>query len=409
MQPQRGMGNTMNFDLVPRARACRRGFRGAAACPCAAAAAAAGSAAASAAKSLLLAARGPAPGLRPRRQRRGPRRTAPQVRGGRRQPAGRDRPAGDGSAAGGLREKQLLRPVQRQPGGSAARSTRKIQQMRDNLDRIQADMERLRGDPGARARGSAPRHPGGAGAEQLRPAVSAAGGGGAAAAQRRNLFESLFGPRSVFTPGSGGSRTRLRRRRRAAPSAPSACAPATASFTRFQPPPIRAALPRTKRPAASPARPPMCSCTRTAIRARTSTRRFRSAASSRTRRCRMRSAIARPSIRAAVAGARAKSWSQALKNVEDPTVEQGDIVVNDQRARQMSQPRVDAQGKPIRQAPVAPPKPDPKAAPHPSPAASPAAAPAPAASAAPADDGPSKPDPNRTVRAVGPVFIPSTR
>ena len=108
-----------------------------------------------------------------------------------------------------------------------------------------------------------------------------------------------------------------------------------------------------------------------------------------------------------------ESWSQALKNVEDPTVEQGDIVVNDQRARQMSQPRVDAQGKPIRQAPVAPAKPDPKAAvqtaPLPSPAASPPAATAPAASAAPADDGPSKPDPNRTVRAVGPVFIPSTR
>jgi hypothetical protein len=107
-----------------------------------------------------------------------------------------------------------------------------------------------------------------------------------------------------------------------------------------------------------------------------------------------------------------ESWSQALKNVEDTTVEQGDIVVNDQRARQLSQPRVDAQGKPIRQIPAAPARPDPKAvqtAPLPSPAASATPAPPPAASATPADDGPSKPDPNRTVRAVGPVFIPSTR
>jgi hypothetical protein len=58
-----------------------------------------------------------------------------------------------------------------------------------------------------------------------------------------------------------------------------------------------------------------------------------------------------------------ESWSQALKNVDDPTVEQGDIVVNDQRVRQLSQPRVDAQGKPIRQALlVAPARPDPRAA-----------------------------------------------
>ena len=158
----------------------------------------------------------------------------------------------------------------------------------------------------------------------------------------------------------------------------------------------RAALPRTKRPAASPARPPRCSSTPTAIRARTSTRRCRSAASSPTRRCRMRSAIARRSIRAAVAGAPGETWSQALKNIEDTTVEQGDIVVNDQRARQLSQPRVDAQGKPIRQAPVAPPRrPDPKAAARPRRRAprSPPAATATAADAAPADDGPSKPDP----------------
>ena len=88
-----------------------------------------------------------------------------------------------------------------------------------------------------------------------------------------------------------------------------------------------------------------------AIRAKASTKRCRSRPSSPTRRCRMRSAIA--ALDQACSCRRpGESWSQALKNVDDPTVEQGDIVVNDQRARQLSQPRVDAQGKPIRQAPL---------------------------------------------------------
>jgi hypothetical protein len=94
-----------------------------------------------------------------------------------------------------------------------------------------------------------------------------------------------------------------------------------------------------------------------------------------------------------------ESWSQALKNVDDSTVEQGDIVVNEQRARQMSQPRVDAQGRPIRPEPRAAAKPDPKAVPN--------AAPAPTVDAAPNNEAPDKPDPKRTVRAVGPTFIPA--
>src|SRR6185295_2791125 len=84
-----------------------------------------------------------------------------------------------------------------------------------------------------------------------------------------------------------------------------------------------------------------------------------------------------------------ESWSQALKNIEDPTVEQGDIVVNEQRARQLSQPRVDAQGKPIRSAPPVATRP--AAAPAQAPVANPAPAPAAAANAAPADEAPSKP------------------
>jgi hypothetical protein len=109
------------------------------------------------------------------------------------------------------------------------------------------------------------------------------------------------------------------------------------------------------------------------------------------------------------------SWAQTMQNVDDNTVEQGDIIVNDQRARQLSQPRVDAQGKPIRQAPA------PRAAQGQPPAAAqnqPAAPPAATTQAAPAapdtatsattpDATPVKPDPNRKVRTVGPTFIPA--
>jgi hypothetical protein len=91
-----------------------------------------------------------------------------------------------------------------------------------------------------------------------------------------------------------------------------------------------------------------------------------------------------------------ETWSQALKNLDDATVEHGDIVVNEERARSMSQPRVDAQGKPIR--------PDPRMTTRQTPAraATPAAAPASAAQQ-PSE----KPDPNRPVRAVGPTFLPA--
>jgi hypothetical protein len=72
-------------------------------------------------------------------------------------------------------------------------------------------------------------------------------------------------------------------------------------------------------------------------------------------------------------------------------VEQGDIVVNEQRARTLSQPRVDAQGKPV--------KPDPRANAKPAPQSlTPPAAEAGAALG--------KPNPNRTVRDVGPPFLP---
>jgi uncharacterized protein DUF2865 len=97
-----------------------------------------------------------------------------------------------------------------------------------------------------------------------------------------------------------------------------------------------------------------------------------------------------------------ESWSQALKNLDDNTVEQGDIVVNEQRARQLSQPRVDAQGKPVKTDPTTA-----RPAANPSQAAAPAPPSAANASTAPVTETPDKRDPNRPVRAVGPTFIPA--
>jgi Protein of unknown function (DUF2865). len=42
-----------------------------------------------------------------------------------------------------------------------------------------------------------------------------------------------------------------------------------------------------------------------------------------------------------------QTWADALKQLNDNTIEQGDIVVTDERAKQLSQPKVDAQGKRI--------------------------------------------------------------
>jgi hypothetical protein len=91
-----------------------------------------------------------------------------------------------------------------------------------------------------------------------------------------------------------------------------------------------------------------------------------------------------------------QSWNDALKNVDDrSTLERGDIVVTEERAKIMSQPRTDAQGRPLR--PAARP-----AQPQQQPAAQ-TGAPAAASGDAPPED---PPPGKRTVRNVGPVFIP---
>ena len=87
-----------------------------------------------------------------------------------------------------------------------------------------------------------------------------------------------------------------------------------------------------------------------------------------------------------------QSWAEALKSIDDrASIERGDIIVTDERSRQMAQPR-DAQGRPIR--PQAQPKGN--------------AAPAANAQAAPAETTPAaSASGDRPIRTVGPTFIPA--
>ncbi|HMJ44481.1 MAG TPA: DUF2865 domain-containing protein [Pseudolabrys sp.] len=82
-----------------------------------------------------------------------------------------------------------------------------------------------------------------------------------------------------------------------------------------------------------------------------------------------------------------ESWADAVKAVgADTTVAPGDVVVTDQNAKRLSQPRTGADGKPIRV--------DPRAK-------------TPSDNPAPLADAPGEVDPTkRTVRTVGPTFLP---
>jgi hypothetical protein len=90
-----------------------------------------------------------------------------------------------------------------------------------------------------------------------------------------------------------------------------------------------------------------------------------------------------------------ESWAQTLKALgPDDTVVPGDVVVTEQNAKQLSQPRIGADGKPIRPEQRAP-------------------TPAPAIATTPADSAPAAETPGqtapgkRTVRTVGPTFLPT--
>jgi len=92
-----------------------------------------------------------------------------------------------------------------------------------------------------------------------------------------------------------------------------------------------------------------------------------------------------------------ESWAQTLKAIgPDDTVLPGDVVVTEQNAKQLSQPRTSPDGKPIRSDQRKPST----AAPS---------LPTPSAAAAPASEEPPSPtDPTkRSVRTVGPTFLPT--
>ena len=280
----------------------------------------------------------------------------------------------------------------------------KIQQMKDNIERIRSDIERLRGD-------SSPEREGQRRAILVALAQNNCGVQyqqqvAATPPPRGGFFDSLFGPKSVFTPGS----------EEPAMSGPSGtfrtlCVrtcdgfyypiSAATNASRFgdDEKACRASCPATEVQLYSHRNPgegineAVSVTTQQPYTALPNAFRYRTALD---QSCSCR----RPG----------ETWSQALKGADDPTVEQGDIVVNDQRAKQLSQPRVDAQGRPVRLTPTTPARPDLRpsqpatTATTPAPAATATATTAPAGEAAPAEE-PSKPDPNRKVRSVGPPFL----
>jgi hypothetical protein len=101
-----------------------------------------------------------------------------------------------------------------------------------------------------------------------------------------------------------------------------------------------------------------------------------------------------------------QSWADALRQGDDQTVERGDIVVTEERAKQLSQPRFDAQGKPVNLGASAG-RPAPKgaeaaatSAPLPPVGTEQPAAPTPVEEKVEEEPG------KRKVRAVGPTFYP---
>src|SRR5262249_18281584 len=99
-----------------------------------------------------------------------------------------------------------------------------------------------------------------------------------------------------------------------------------------------------------------------------------------------------------------QSWADALRQGDDQTVERGDIVVTEERAKQLSQPRFDAQGKPVNLV-ANPPRQSPKGTdalnnpPRPPARADQGAEPA-------AEEKAEQPPGKRKVRAVGPTVYP---
>ena len=245
----------MTSMLVPRACACRRSRRGVG-----------GSRRMAQQSPNCAAARGPARGVRPQRA---PIPRAPSRSGASRRPPPSSRASSTASRRSARRigcgSNSFFVLFSGEPAQCGPLNA-KIQQMRANLDRIQADLARLQSAAGPERDGQrrailvalAQNNCG----QQYRAAVAAA-----AAAARGGLFESLFGPRhrssapAAAAPGwsiAGGSYRTVCVR--------TCDGYYLSDLVRHH---ARAASPTTRRPARNPARPPRSCCSPTAIRART--------------------------------------------------------------------------------------------------------------------------------------------
>ena len=214
-----------------------------------------------------------------------------------------------------------------------------IQQMKGNLDRINGDLARLQGsDPAPEREGQRRALIGALSQNDCGPQYRQA------AAQPQRSAATCSNHCSERAASSATRRCRARTRRRAPAIAPCACACATATIIRSRIRPARTNSPRTRRPAKPRAQPRRHSSSPIATRARTSIKPSHRAGNS-TPPFPMPSGTGSRSTTPAPARAARLRLSRAG---QDPTVQAGDVVVTEERAKQMSQPRVDAQGKPIK-------------------------------------------------------------
>ena len=262
-----------------------------------------------------------------------------------------------------------------------------IQQVRSNLDRTMSDLQRAQSNTGADHEGQR-RSIIGALAQndcgpQYRQLANQSQGGG--------FFDRLFGPGTILSPDS-------------APSAASGTYKTLCVRTcdGFYFPISYSALPNKFAEDAQSCQR-MCPASEVALYSHRSTGEDVTQAVSANGRLytELPNAFAyrkqfNPSCSCKAAG---QTWADALKQLDDQTVERGDIVVTEERAKQLSQPQTDAQGKPIK------PAPPPRAGTAPSQPVT--ATPASANAAVPVDTTGDTDPSKRHVRAVGPTFLPA--
>ncbi len=259
-----------------------------------------------------------------------------------------------------------------------------IQQMRANLDRILGDLERLQG-------GTADR-------EGQRRAILAALGQNdcgpqyrsAAVTQPRGFFDSIFGPGSILAPPEEVQSSTFR----------TLCVRTCDGFY-F---PISYSTIPSKFADDEKVCQRMCPAAEVALYSHRNPGEEVTQAVSSSGRLYTELPTAfhyRQEVNSACSCRRpGQSWADALKYLEDNTLERGDIIVTDERAKQLSQPKADPQLKPQQRLDPRTGKPAPQAAPA-------APTPASAASSAPAEDKPAEPaSDKRKVRTVGPTFYP---